>query len=691
MNALQRIAHVFTKNGIEAKAAAVSPVMGYGVAQFFDLLPASPSFEGSRLTARLAYKRDNLVFACMQFRAIKLSEAPLWIAEEKDDGEEWLQAHALESLLEQPNPDQDMAEFISVVSHLVDTDGEVLIVKVRDNGKRVVQLWPYNKDLYTVEPANGRLHGLFRINTQQGQETVSPEDVIYLQEPDPSNLRESVSRVKTALAKINLSQDLVSTIRQILRKGVQPGMILSFKNPLNDIQRVATREAIATQYAGVHNAGKAMVLDGEVTSQIIAASLKEMTTGPAQYDCEAAICQAFQVHPILVGAKVGIESNSGLSDSIEPALRLFYDVAALPRWRWLERKLTKGLLREIDPNVRRFIRFDTSKVKSLQEGMLSRVQTAAAAREFWTVDEARVYTDREPLGDERGEMLIAEMARPVVDPALEEEEDDEGERDEKARKRTRSSTDAASRHLLFFSRRAVQEAHEFTLEMAARRALNDDLTEVLSIVRGSTKADPVGPLPDPDAVIAKVGAYLKGTAQERWDERMRGPMEALGRHSVQQMAAELRVSFELLEPGLLDFIDREVGFLIKSVTDTTRDAVRKEIHAGIAAGESIDQIAARITDAAGFDIERSRLIARTESTRATNGAQRESLADYEKTSGSKAKKEWLATLDDRTRDEHERMDGERRGINEPFSNGLQAPGEPNCRCTLLYSIEEATA
>lgn len=689
MNVINRVAHLFSKNGngAEQKAAGVPPILGPGVAMFWDLTPG-PATAQSNLTARLAYKRDNLVWSCMQFRANKLTEPPLWIAEEGEDGEEWLTgAHPLEQILEEPNPDQDMAEFLAVVSNLVDIDGECLIVKVRDGGKRVAQLWPYNKDLYQVEPANGRLYGRFRINKQSGYEDVAPEDVIFLTEANPTALNESVSRVRTALTKINLSQDLVETIRQILRRGVNPGGIFTFKNELTPEQKEAIRSEIQQKLAGVHNAGGAMILTGDNKYEHPVVSLKDMTTGPAQFDCEAAICQAFQIHPLLVGAKVGIEANTGLADSIEPALRLFYDIAARPRWRWLERKLTKGLLREVDPNPRRFIRFDTSKVQALQEGMLERVQTAAAAAQFWTVNECRVYTEQEPLEDERGDMLVTEAAAPRIDPLalIGGGQPD----DEKARKRTRSSTDAASRHILYLSRRAVQEAHEFTIETAARAQLHEDMEHIAAIVRGSTKADPVGPLPDPDAITAKVDSYLKKSARDRWDDRMRPPMEALGRHSVQQMAAELRVGFNVLERGILKFIDKEVGFLIRSVTETTRDNIRRELRLGMEAGESVSQLAERIAQSAGFSHERAKLIARTESTRATNGAQRESLSDYAKTSGNKAKKEWLATLDDRVREEHEAMNGETKDINEPFSNGLQAPGEPNCRCTLLYSIEEA--
>ncbi|EYB67406.1 hypothetical protein DEIPH_ctg041orf0001 [Deinococcus phoenicis] len=47
-------------------------------------------------------------------------------------------------------------------------------------------------------------------------------------------------------------------------------------------------------------------------------------------------------------------------------------------------------------------------------------------------------------------------------------------------------------------------------------------------------------------------------------------------------------------------------------------------------------------------------------------------------------KTWHTRIDGRERDEHRAMDGETVPIDEPFSNGLMQPGEPNCRCVVTY-------
>jgi hypothetical protein len=59
--------------------------------------------------------------------------------------------------------------------------------------------------------------------------------------------------------------------------------------------------------------------------------------------------------------------------------------------------------------------------------------------------------------------------------------------------------------------------------------------------------------------------------------------------------------------------------------------------------------------------------------------------------GADVLKQWDATLDARTRESHQQVDGQVRELDEKFSNGLMFPGDPsggaaevvNCRCALL--------
>jgi SPP1 gp7 family putative phage head morphogenesis protein len=86
--------------------------------------------------------------------------------------------------------------------------------------------------------------------------------------------------------------------------------------------------------------------------------------------------------------------------------------------------------------------------------------------------------------------------------------------------------------------------------------------------------------------------------------------------------------------------------------------------------------------------------ARTAVTGAQNAGRMDSYAAAEKM-GIKLKKEWLATLDSRTRHSHAMLDGEQVAQDKKFSNGCRFPGDPqgppweiyNCRCTLIAAVD----
>lgn len=87
--------------------------------------------------------------------------------------------------------------------------------------------------------------------------------------------------------------------------------------------------------------------------------------------------------------------------------------------------------------------------------------------------------------------------------------------------------------------------------------------------------------------------------------------------------------------------------------------------------------------------------ARTAVTGAQNAGRQDSYNAAEKM-GIRLKKEWLATLDSRTRHSHAMLDGEQVAQDKKFSNGCRFPGDPqgppweiyNCRCTMVAAVDD---
>lgn len=122
-----------------------------------------------------------------------------------------------------------------------------------------------------------------------------------------------------------------------------------------------------------------------------------------------------------------------------------------------------------------------------------------------------------------------------------------------------------------------------------------------------------------------------------------------------------------------------------------------EVTQGILQGESVSQIARRMQTVAQMDDSASVRNARTAVTGAQNAGRQ---AGYERAvdMGIKTEKQWLATMDARTRHEHVVLDGQHVPVDENFKVGpyeIEYPGDPtaepemvyNCRCTMICRIK----
>lgn len=122
--------------------------------------------------------------------------------------------------------------------------------------------------------------------------------------------------------------------------------------------------------------------------------------------------------------------------------------------------------------------------------------------------------------------------------------------------------------------------------------------------------------------------------------------------------------------------------------------VTQQITQGILQGESIPQIAKRLERVVGMDERAAIRNARTAITGAQNAGRIDAYRRAEKL-GIGVEKEWLATMDNVTRDSHVDMDGEHVPLDAQFSNGMDYPGGSgppeevyNCRCTVIPRLTD---
>ena len=137
-----------------------------------------------------------------------------------------------------------------------------------------------------------------------------------------------------------------------------------------------------------------------------------------------------------------------------------------------------------------------------------------------------------------------------------------------------------------------------------------------------------------------------------------------------------------ISEGLYSRLGEDVTLLKKKII--------AQVSRGIATGMTFQQVAQQLAGYTNIGYNNAVRIARTEGHR----IQVQSAMDacYKaKDKGANIVKSWNSTLDGRTRPSHQKVDGEIRELDEPFSNNLMFPGDPsggagevvNCRCALL--------
>jgi len=159
-----------------------------------------------------------------------------------------------------------------------------------------------------------------------------------------------------------------------------------------------------------------------------------------------------------------------------------------------------------------------------------------------------------------------------------------------------------------------------------------------------------------------------------------------------------------IDPVVVDYIGTKTAQNVRNITETTRKKIQAEISLGVETGLSNPQISKNIRKSTAFAPYRATMIARTETHQAMNYGNQEVAKRLGLT---RPLKEWASAMDERARQWHKDVNGQRVGIDKPFkimtpiSGGgvaekeLQYAGDPqggasntiNCRCFVIYYDE----
>ncbi len=169
-----------------------------------------------------------------------------------------------------------------------------------------------------------------------------------------------------------------------------------------------------------------------------------------------------------------------------------------------------------------------------------------------------------------------------------------------------------------------------------------------------------------------------------------------------EVGSMLNTSFTLYDRHTVERLAKENPKLLpKARVDIPKDLrwnkqkLNSAVTQGVLQGEDLNKVSRRLRSVTDMNKSSAIRNARTMMTSAENGGRFNSYLRAEDL-GINIEKQWLATLDGRTRHSHAAQDGEHVPIKEEFSNGLMFPADPdgdprevyNCRCTMVAVVGE---
>jgi SPP1 gp7 family putative phage head morphogenesis protein len=441
-----------------------------------------------------------------------------------------------------------------------------------------------------------------------------------------------------------------------------------------------TEEMWQQKYGGVHNKHKVAWLNWDAKIQLLKETTKDMDFIESRKYLRDASNQHFNIPPELFG----ILENSNRS-TIDAAYYLYTKNVLRKELKFIDDTLNRQLVPEFVSGT--YLEHDNVvpedeefKLKKASEGLKNG---------GISVDEWRRANGWEEFPDKKGEVIYVPLNMIPVsligEPLLinvPPEPPEEPPPEPPPAKSKALTPEHKERMWHVMDKAAVKNERSFVsaLKRYFQRQQDAVSTKLSKSIKTATD--------DPDELISWVaedGALL-ATLSPLWAVSLKEGYE------VANETYGLGISFDVMNPRFLDWVNEYGLDRAKGINETTKEALAKTLSEGIEAGESIpklrDRVAATYSDAKGF---RATKIARTE-THNTVAA-----GTFETYGAAKLKeKEWLTTVDGRERDAHRAINGQKRKMNEAFSNGLMFPGDPsgpaaqvvNCRCALLPVIPD---
>jgi phage portal protein BeeE len=587
--------------------------------------------------------------------------------------------HKLVKFLHSPNPFQSWSKLLYLDSLYADTAGDFILYHSNAGGDAV---WPLRVENVLIQQTSllGRSYQYLVGGEQVDYEQ---DEVVHIQQVDIGSEVYGLGTIRAAGKAVDTGNAVATAQSRSMQQVVKPSGLLS--GDMGKDVYEALKADITANKAGAENVGKLLIARSTLTFQPFMFTPAEVDFIQSLGLSNDAICAACEVDPCLIG--LGKDATYENKHAAEVFL---WNTVIIPGLGETGDAWNKQFVPRLGLTDGSYLDFDLSRTPAVIEAIKSRAETAR----IFAIDlhiSPRAINDRLGLGfsaeDVTDQVYISALSIPMGADSTFSPNDEEFQG---GRTRMVNLSDKASISAFWRTKDGEKRAFEKAVASRFRELFRDEEKRVLAAFAAGTL--------DLDHVIDE--------GRSEYERAIKavslGVIEHFGADVAERIPQRTDGKrFDITSPGVVKFLNEYTGKQITDVHTTTKKETRRIVATGLQEDVSMDDIARSLKgkyrewygeSGVSFDASRAYTIARTEVHSLAGFAQHEAASQ----SGVFPYKEWVASLDDRTRDSHLAMNGETVPIDEAYSNGLMQPGDPdgdpgeiiNCRCNEVYHTEK---
>ncbi len=660
------------------------------------------------------YSKSLYVYACVNKIAQKTASIDweLFKIVNLQGDKEQVFTHEVLDLLYRPNPFQTKEEFFQKTIINKKLAGEMFILKIRNNGGKVIELWNLRPDFVRILLDKDSVIKGYEFSTSNGVFLFKPEDIIHDSYPDPLSDFGGVSPLQPAQARIDTEEFATKYQKNFFINNARPDFLLKSDKKLSPDQKEEIKESWDNRHkAGTSQkkVGKGAILEGGLDYQQVSINQKEMDYIESLKMTRDDILVAFGVpKPV-----VAITDDVNLANA-QTGMQIFISETIVPEIKALTNKINEHLV-YTDFSDLLFLEFEDPVPENKTEK--ADIQAKRITAGTMLINEAREEWGDEPIvggwnlylplgvtasgglpqnvgkntqpdkrknvfrGRKTAHLILKQKAKLVklFMKTLKKEVEDEA--------KPKKTALIPEEHRKAYGDMVVKSIDKRgeTMEKPLNEFMEDQKKRAIKALKLNSKSFVFKTVDDIEGALAQWGKKETKLVAEFSFPFIQEFLVSAGDQALSLVspAETFDETTERIQKYLKER-SREIG---RSTTDTTTEKLVRVLSEGIAADEGINELLNRVdTVYEEYPFYRSQMIARTEATSANNLG----FVEAYKQSGVANAKEWIATSDSRTRDSHLDLDGDIVSLDSKFANGLSYPGDGtgdpeesiNCRCVL---------